>query len=105
MKVSVVADFDTVTGFRLAGVKEGFPVESSEEALERMKELVKREDIAIVITTERIMEKIRGDVSLLMEGRSFPLVVEVPDKGGKVEKKIDPIKELIRRAVGIEIKV
>lgn len=105
MKVSVVGDYDTVTGFRLAGVKEAFPVDGPEQALEEIKGLVRREDIAIIITTERIMEKVRDDVSAMLEGKSFPLVVEVPDKEGKIEKKVDPIKELIRRAVGVEIKV
>jgi len=105
MKISVVADFDTVTGFRLAGVREAYVVETPEEAFERIKELIKKEDIGIVITTERIMEKIRQEVSELLEGKNFPLLVEVPDKGGKIEKKVDPINELIKRAVGVEIKV
>jgi vacuolar-type H+-ATPase subunit F/Vma7 len=30
--------------------------------------------------------------------------VEIPDKSGPIEKKVDPIKELIRKAVGVEIK-
>jgi len=51
------------------------------------------------------MEKIRQEVSELLEGKNFPLLVEVPDKGGKIEKKVDPINELIKRAVGVEIKV
>ncbi len=105
MKISIVADFDTVTGFRIAGVREAFVVDSPEDALEKIKHLIKKEDIGIVITTERILDKIRQQVAELLEGKNFPLIVEVPDKDGKIEKKVDPINELIKRAIGVEIKV
>ena len=31
-KIAIIADQDTVTGFMLGGVKEGYPVEDSEQA-------------------------------------------------------------------------
>ncbi len=105
MKVCVVADEDTVTGFRLAGVKVGHAVDTPEEAVEKIRELAQDKDVGIIIVTERIMEKIRGEVEAIIGERTFPLVVEVPDKGGKIEKKVDPLQELVRRAVGVEIKV
>jgi V/A-type H+-transporting ATPase subunit F len=105
MKISVIADFDTVVGFRLAGVKEGYAVNSPEEALERLREVVKKENVGLVIITERLVDKIRGDVDRLLEKRSFPLLVEIPDKAGPIEKKVDPLKELVRRAVGVDIKI
>ncbi|WP_456475802.1 V-type ATP synthase subunit F [Candidatus Pyrohabitans sp.] len=105
MKVSVIADYDTVVGFRLAGVREGYPVDSPEEALERLREIVKKDEVGLVIVTERLVDKIRGDVDRLLEKRNFPLLVEIPDKKGAIEKKVDPLKELVRRAVGVDIKI
>ncbi len=105
MRISVIADFDTVVGFRLAGVKQGYVVESPEEALQRLREVVREEDVGLVIITERLMDKIRSEAEKLLEKRSFPLLVEIPDKAGPIEKKVDPMKELVRRAVGVEIKI
>lgn len=105
MKVGVVADEDTVTGFRLAGVRVGYPVDKPEEALEKIRELAHNKEVGIIIVTERIMEKIRGEVENILGERTFPLVVEIPDKGGKIEKRVDPLNELVRRAVGVDIKV
>jgi V/A-type H+-transporting ATPase subunit F len=105
MRISVIADFDTVVGFRLAGVKEGYVVESPEEALERLREVVKEEDVGLVIMTERLVDRIRSEAEKLLEKRSFPLLVEIPDKTGPIEKKVDPMKELVRRAVGVDIKI
>jgi len=105
MRISVIGDFDTVVGFRLAGVKDGYVVETPEEALQRLREVVKEEDVGLVIITERLVDKIRAEVDRLLENRSFPLLVEIPDKAGPIEKKVDPLKELVRRAVGVEIKI
>ena len=105
MKISVIADFDTVIGFRLAGVRQGYVVNSPEEALQRLREVVKKEDVGLVIITERLLEEVRPQAEKLLEKRSFPLLVEIPDKAGPIEKKVDPLKELVRRAVGVEIKI
>jgi V/A-type H+-transporting ATPase subunit F len=104
MKISVVGDFDTITGFRLAGIKDAYEVEEPAEAVETLKKLVKDEEIGLVIITERLADEIRKETEAIFEGRITPLMVEIPDKGGPIEKKVDPIKELIRRAVGVEIK-
>ena len=38
-KIAVMADPDTVTGFMLGGIKDGFPVRNMEEAGDKLKEL------------------------------------------------------------------
>lgn len=105
MKISVVGDSDTVTGFRLAGVKEAFSVSDANSTRETVRELMAKEDISIIIIAERKAEEIREDLVRLTEGRRFPLIVEIPDKQGRMEGKVDLIKELVRKAVGIDIKV
>lgn len=104
MKIGVVGDSTTVTGFRLAGVKDAYEVEAG-RAAGVLKELFKDENIGLIIISERIAEQIRRDIDRLTEGKVTPLIVEIPDKKGAIEKKIDPIKELIKRAVGVEIKL
>ena len=50
-------------------------------------------------------EKLREEIKSISEERMSPLIVEIPDKFGPIEKKVDPLKELVKRAVGVEIKV
>lgn len=103
MKIGVVGDFDTVTGFRLAGVKETYDVEEPEAAVETLKKLMK-EDIGVIIITERLADQIRDETEELIEGKTLPIIVEIPDKKGPIEGKADPIMALIKKAVGVEIK-
>lgn len=102
MKISVVGDFNTVTGFRLAGIKEAYEVEEPKKAVETLKELLKK-DIGLIIITERLYDPIREETSELFEGKTLPVIVEIPDKQGPIEGKTDPIKAIIRKAVGVDI--
>ena len=103
MKIGVVGDFDTVAGFRLAGVREGYEVDGPGAALESLKKLMK-EDIGVIIITEGLAEEIRDETAALLEGKALPLLVEIPDKKGPIEGKMDPIMALIKKAVGVDIK-
>lgn len=103
MKIGVVGDFDTVTGFRLAGVKETYDVEEPGATMEALKKLMK-EDIGVIIITERLADQIRDETAELIEGKTLPIIVEIPDKKGPIEGKADPIMALIKKAVGVEVK-
>ncbi len=104
MKISVLGDRDTVVGFQLAGVKDAHVAEEPKKALEALKALIKDKDIGMIIMSERLADKLREELKRLSEGRVAPLIVEIPDKKGPIEKRVDPIKELVKRAVGVEIK-
>lgn len=104
MKISVVADHTTVTGFRLAGVKDCHEVGKPEDAREVIQSLSKEEDMGMIIITESIAEKLRSVLDTLTEGKVTPLVVEIPDSKGPIPGKEDPIRRLVKQAVGIEIK-
>ncbi|MFQ5888349.1 MAG: V-type ATP synthase subunit F [Candidatus Hydrothermarchaeales archaeon] len=104
MKISVVADYTTVTGFRLAGIKACHDVEKPEDAKEILKALSKEEDMGMIIITEAIAEKLREEIDALTEEKVIPLIVEIPDSKGPLPEKEDPIRRLVKKAVGIEIK-
>ncbi|MFQ5815993.1 MAG: V-type ATP synthase subunit F [Candidatus Hydrothermarchaeaceae archaeon] len=104
MRISFIGDKDTAIGFQLAGVKDARAVESPEEARAALRDLAKDRDTGLIMITERLADKLRDDITAITEGKVTPIVVEIPDKGGPIEKKIDPIKELVKRAVGVEIK-
>lgn len=100
----MIGDKDTVIGFQLAGIKDTHAVETPEEAKEVLLNIGNDKDAGLIIITERLADKLRGEIMSVTEGKVTPIVVEIPDKAGPIEKRVDPIKELIRRAVGVEVK-
>jgi len=104
MKVSVIGDHNTVTGFRLGGVSEGFEVGSGKEALQIVKELFQDKDAGLIIITEKLYEEVEEEIKRLAEKRVSPMVVTIPDSKGFYAERVDPLKELVRKAVGIDIK-
>ncbi|MCC7564540.1 MAG: V-type ATP synthase subunit F [Methanobacterium sp.] len=100
-KIAVMADQDTVTGFMLGGVKDGFPVDNMEEAGEKLKQLAK--EYSIIITTEKIGDNFRETIDKMSSESALPMIIEIPDKEGSVERESDPIRELIKRVIGVEM--
>jgi V/A-type H+-transporting ATPase subunit F len=104
MKIGVIGDPTTARGFRLAGVAEVHEVRAAREALLILKELSRDKEMGLIILTEKISDEIRDEMNRIFEGKTVPLVVEIPDREGPIVKKVDPIQALIRRAVGVEVK-
>jgi V/A-type H+-transporting ATPase subunit F len=104
MKIAVVADQDTAIGFKLAGVGLVYPVKSVEDARELLERLSKRDDVGTIIITERIADNLRDVIKELYKKPSL-IVVEIPDKHGPIEREVDPIRELIRTTLGVELKL
>ncbi len=100
--IAVLADPDTVTGFRLGGVKDGYPVSNMEEAENKLKDLIK-EDFSIIITTEKIGDELRETIDKFTKSSALPMIIEVPDKSGSIRKESDPMRELIKRVIGVEM--
>lgn len=103
MKISVIADRDTVNGFALAGIKDLYAVDNREEAKKALAEVMENPDMGVVIITERYALYLTDDIRRWREEKPlYPLIVEIQDKKGKVERE-DPIRVLIKRAVGLDI--
>lgn len=102
MSIAVIADPDTVTGFRLGGIKEGYPVEDINEAENTLKEVFKK-DVSIIITTEKIGDSLRETIDKLASSSALPMIIEIPDKTGPSERATDPMRELIKRVIGVEM--
>ena len=103
-KMALVADKNTVACFKLAGLKEVYPVDSAEEAETRVRELSEKTDVVILLITERIIDQIDAVIEKITE-RKRPLIVPIPDMGDPVAMKTDLIIKLIRSKVGIEVKL
>jgi V/A-type H+-transporting ATPase subunit F len=101
MQFYVVGDESTVTGFGLVGV-EGEVVETADEAREALTKAFASPDIGIIIVTEKIAAQLHAEMEEFIFGRSFPLVIEIPDRTGPMEGRVS-IRQMVRSAVGINV--
>ncbi len=101
-QIAVMADQDTVTGFRLGGVKKGYPVQNMEEADKTLRKLVKK-DFSIIIITEKIGDELRSTIDKFTKASALPMIIEIPDKTGSIRRESDPMSELIKRVIGVEM--
>ena len=106
MDIALIGDRHTVYGFRLAGVKKAILVKEvrREEKREILRQLFD-DTTGIILVTEKIAGQIRD---MLEEANRFkkgimPITLEIPDSGGPLISKTDPIRKLIKRTVGFEI--
>jgi V/A-type H+/Na+-transporting ATPase subunit F len=100
--IAVIGDVDTVTGFKLGGIKEGYAVKSPEEAETTLRTLIK-ENFSIIIITEKIGDELREVIEGFTKSSALPMIIEIPDKSGPSERAVDPMRDLIKRVIGVEM--
>jgi V/A-type H+-transporting ATPase subunit F len=100
--IAVMGDPDTVTGFMLGGIKEGYPVKNIEDAEETLGKLIKT-DISLIIITEKIGDQLRTTIDKLTKEKILPMIIEIPDKNGSIERESEPLNKLIKRVIGVEM--
>jgi V/A-type H+-transporting ATPase subunit F len=101
MKYFIIGDEDAVLGFGLVGVA-GRTVRSPQEAQEAFSGALEDKEVGIVLITERVAELIRPQVDRYVFTRSFPLIVEIPDRQGPLAGK-PGIREMVNKAIGIKL--
>ena len=102
MKIAAFCDNDTAVGMRLAGIKDLFI--SNDNNYELWNQIKERDDIGILFITEEISEEIEKYLKDFRLRNNVPIIVEIPDKKGKIKEHENFISHLIKKAVGIEVK-
>ena len=94
-EIAVIGDEEFTLGFQLAGVKKVF---NPEDYSEKIKELVKRDDLGILVTQDRdlkqLPKRIRGEVENSVE----PVVVSLSETA-----ESERLQEKIKKAIGADI--
>ena len=99
MNVALIGGFDEAVGFSLAGVR-SYLVEDTQEGLKRLKECANDDNIDLLLVSEHLAHEMRHVISEY-EMRDRPIILEIP---GRVRlEKDDPITEIVRKAIGINI--
>ncbi len=101
MRYHIIGDEDAVLGFGMVGVP-GRAVTTAEQADEALKAALADGDVGIIIITERIAELVRPTVDRYLFTGRFPLIVEIPDRGGPIEGKLG-IREMVNAAIGVKL--
>ena len=101
-KIALIADRATSTYFKVAGIKNTYSAKDKEEAEKVFRGLHSDEAISLIMVTESVY----GWIQPVLERtkKEFPLVVSIPGKGGAKAQE-DVLAQLIKRTVGIELKV
>lgn len=103
-KIGVIADKETGIYFKLGGVKNTWVVSSKEEAAKTFDDIKAKQLVSLVIVTEPVFEWIKDRFGKGKKEIELPLVVSIPTrKGGKPQT--DLLADLIKRTVGVEIRV
>ncbi|MCD6276335.1 V-type ATP synthase subunit F [Euryarchaeota archaeon ex4484_178] len=102
MRIVVVGSRDVVNGFQLAGIKDVYECEDSWRAKEILEEIRDMKDVAIVLIPTIISKEIRDFINEWKREKGiYPVILEIPDR--KEIEYEDPMRELVRRAIGIDI--
>ena len=101
MKLAAICDRDTAVGLRLAGIHKLFI--ATENPVKIFDEISESEDIGIVFITEKIAQDVSKYLKDFRLLHDTPIIVEIPDKKGRLEGHLDFVSHLIKKAVGIDI--
>ncbi len=108
MKIAVLTDPESASGFRLAGMLV-FVAGDPEEAAERLRELVRRDDLGLLAVDQGLVPDPEAVAARELKGREFPVVLPFPSLsfafgGGDGDTK-DYIRRLVKSTIGYEIKL
>jgi V/A-type H+-transporting ATPase subunit F len=101
MKLAAICDRDTAVGLRLAGIQELFiPADNAKEIWHQIME---RNDIGIIFITEKFSKYLGKYLKEFRIRNNIPIIVEIPDKKGRIKDHVDFVSFVIKKAIGIEV--
>ena len=102
MKFYLISDnVDTQMGMRFAGIQ-GVVVHEEDEVRRELTEAMEREDIAVILITEKLVSLCPDIIYDLKLNRKQPLIVEIPDRHGNGRTK-DSITKYVQDAIGVKL--
>jgi V/A-type H+-transporting ATPase subunit F len=103
-RIAVIGDRDTVTGFRLVGVSESAVPSTPDETREFLLRYFRDPSMGLIMITEPLASKVEDTIVELSKA-PVPVILLIPDREGSTGTYEAVLRELIRRAVGIEINI
>ncbi len=102
MKSFLISDNkDTMVAMRLSGIS-GVILHEKEEIISQIIEVLNDKEIGILILTEAIFEIVQDEVMNIKLKRTYPLIVEIPDRFGQ-RREENYITRYINESVGVKL--
>lgn len=102
MKAFLISDnHDTLVLMRLAGVA-GMVVHGCDETQAAIEKALQRDDLGVLVITERAAACIPNEMTELRKHDALPLVVEIPDRHGSMRGD-DFLSRYVREAIGVKV--
>ena len=100
MWIHVIGDRDTVMGFKLVGVP-GTVVKTKDQALQAFNSYLMKEELGILVITEKIYEDFFDYIYNIKIKKRIPLIIEIPDRKGPNEAL--SIENVLKKTLGYRI--
>ncbi len=97
-KIAVIGDTDFNIGFRLVGIRDIYDVESDEDIIKAVEDVMREKDIGVVVIRHDFLKKLPFALRKEVDESVEPTFVAVGGEGGAEE-----IREKIRRAIGVDL--
>lgn len=102
MKSFLISDnLDSFIGMRMAGI-DGIILHDKEAILEKLGQLTQRQDLGIILITEKAASLLSEEIKKLKMKKGNPLIIEIPDRHGFSKGK-NYIERYVKEAVGLKI--
>ena len=98
MEIAVIGSSEFVLGFRLAGVRKTYPVESDEKLAEYITRVLDDGTVGILVLQSRDMNRIPRRLQTTLENSVKPTVIAVGAEEGGLS-----MRERIKRSVGVDL--
>lgn len=99
--IALIADKNTITSFKLAGLSDVHIADNEKEAKKVAQELLETNPPRIILVSERLLKEIKT-LDIISEPKS-PLIIPIPDLQCQKLQKPNLMVDLIKRKTGIEV--
>ena len=100
-QIAAIGDWESVMGFRALGL-DTYPVAGAAEAREKVRELAKEGNCAVIYLTEQLAQEME-DVLSRYKDELRPAIILIPGRQGSLGIGKNNIQRAIERAVGADI--
>ncbi len=96
MEIAIIGSDDFVTGFRLAGVRNIFPVKNDFDL--QINSAIEKEQIGVIVVEQEELDKTSHKTKRMLEKLITPVLITLSSKGKETD-----LRELIKRTVGVDL--
>ena len=104
MEIAAIGFPETLVGFKLAGLR--LTVECNRDNADaKLNESLDNPDVGLIILDQELASSLSLKTKRKVEASTRPVVVFIPGRKGVVEGGGESISAMVKRAIGIELKV